>query len=460
MPFLVGIINNYSNSPVSLYKTYGDTLVLVDTTFTNIRGGFVFKNGNANSSYTQGVYKVLLKKNKGFVIINDGNEVKIKTTFNAATKTNEASDSLVVLTSDNNKAFYEFIKLQQELGIANYYIMQMLRLYPSTDKFHGTLVREYSHRQEVMVEFFKKLQGNAKQSLALKLTKAYYQASSPDWKQTDQKRDSMFATNYFTYFNPADSFYMQTNVLPEKITEFLKLNNSKVDAYNQPIKDETLSANAAIQFLNNTKSNAANFEFCLGYILKKFNKEHLESAFLQVYDAYAKPQTGDCEQTTNSATLAKWLDKVNTLRNVQIGSQAPDFEIEAGRLSLSGLESKYTLLVFWATWCPHCVEEMPKIKSVINDYNQLNASVTANYLTTVAISLDTDKEPWQKYVKDYNLYQFLNYSELKGWNSEVAKKYNVYATPTLLVLDKDKKIIAKPESAYELKTVLGKLNKE
>jgi thiol-disulfide isomerase/thioredoxin len=216
---------------------------------------------------------------------------------------------------------------------------------------------------------------------------------------------------------------------------------------------EVLLANAAIQFLLRTQPNSVNFNFCFNTVLKSFTKQHLEQALLMVYDHFAKPAAGNCEQSNALAGLKLWENKVGELRGTQIGSTAPDFEIEKGRITLASIESNYTVLLFWATWCSHCLGEVPKIKKVIDDF-YAKGNGTMQQLTTVAVSLDTDGKPWQQFIKDNSLYLFLNYSELNGWKSEIAKKFNVYATPTMFVLDKDKKIIAKPETANELKQFL------
>jgi hypothetical protein len=67
----------------------------------------------------------------------------------------------------------------------------------------------------------------------------------------------------------------------------------------------------------------------------------------------------------------------------------------------------------------------------------------------MAISTDTSKTEWTKYLKEEKL-DWINVSELKGFNSKAADDYNIFATPTMFLLDKEKKIVAKPISYREL----------
>lgn len=448
-PLVKGIIANYANQPLHLYKLYGDTLFLVDSTNTGNNGEFVFANE------AKGMYKIALQKKQFFFILNNGKPIEIKASFHPSKfENNIAANDITVLKSEENKQLYEFQRLQNQLNVANYFLIQMMRLYPLTDPYHEQIENEYFHRYKAMDEFIKNRM-KAKQAahdLSLKIALAYYQPVNPDWKQPDTWRDSIIAQHYFDYFNPADSFYLQTNILPEKMDIYMSLKTNKRDAFNQPINDEMIAAFAAKEFLDKTRINSQNFEFCFSYLLEGFKKQHLDSSFLYLYDTYTKPQSENCE--TSFAISEPIKEQADRLRDIRTGSVAPDFEI-GENLRLSSINSEYTLLLFWASWCPYCTEEVPEVKEVVNDFN--SEHINKGKLLTVAISLDTDKEQWQKFVNENNLFSFLNFSELKGWKSEVVKKYNVYATPTMFLLDKDKKIIAKPETIQQLKNNLSTL---
>ncbi|HET6226169.1 MAG TPA: TlpA disulfide reductase family protein [Bacteroidia bacterium] len=445
--FLNGYIYNYFNQPLYIYQCYGDTLLLIDSTVSDKHGGFVSNFGsiqNAELNVRTGLYKVVLLQNQYFYILYNGAPVEIKTTFQPSAFYNVATDSLTVLKSDENKQFYKFQLLQKQINIANYWLLQMMRLYPLSDPFHKQIEKEYFNRYKSLEQFVLHAPFKEKvDSNSILIAMAYYQPVLPDWKQPDSWRDSILALHYFDYFNPATSFYLNTNILPEKIDLFLKISSNKTDKYGESLIDEKLMASAAQIFLEKTRSNDVNFNFCLNYLLKKFSSDHLDNAFLSVYDNNSKPQTGDCKSGIVSENIKK---RAGELKKIAINSIAPDFNI-GENLNLSGIQSEYVLLVFWASWCPHCTAELPEIKKAVAKYNEraLNAK-----LVTLAVSLDTDRKQWQNYITSNQLFSFLNFSELKGWQSEVVKKYNVFATPTMFLLDKQKKIIAKPETSQQL----------
>ena len=119
-----------------------------------------------------------------------------------------------------------------------------------------------------------------------------------------------------------------------------------------------------------------------------------------------------------------------------------------GFMKMSSIKSDYTLIVFWSTYCNHCMQSLPLLKRIY-DAGRGNFEV-------LAVSFDTDRAAWQKFIQDNNL-GWLNYSDLLGWESKIAHDYDVQGTPTYFLLDKNKKIIAKPIELTDLASELQRL---
>ena len=51
-----------------------------------------------------------------------------------------------------------------------------------------------------------------------------------------------------------------------------------------------------------------------------------------------------------------------------------------------------------------------------------------------------------------------NSSDLRGWNSVAAEDYSIYATPTMFILDRNRKILSRPVTLYDLRTALERLS--
>lgn len=111
-------------------------------------------------------------------------------------------------------------------------------------------------------------------------------------------------------------------------------------------------------------------------------------------------------------------------------------------------DADYYLLVFWSSSCGHCLDELPKVKSFIEAHPK--------NLKVVAFGLEEDKEHWSKTITQFP--DFIHVLGLEHWDNPVALNYGVNSTPTYFILDKDKKIIAKPKDLETLKSDLEILN--
>jgi peroxiredoxin len=138
--------------------------------------------------------------------------------------------------------------------------------------------------------------------------------------------------------------------------------------------------------------------------------------------------------------------------NLQVGKTPPNFQIEksnGGTLDLyeTAGQNKYTLLMFWASWCHKCEQEMPNIGPMYAKHGYKGFEV-------IGISLDQVKGTWEKAIAD-NEMTWPNVSQLKAWNSPVVADYKVTATPTYFLLDQQGEIVLKPKRYFEVETFLN-----
>ena len=138
---------------------------------------------------------------------------------------------------------------------------------------------------------------------------------------------------------------------------------------------------------------------------------------------------------------------------VSIGRTAPEIawkENGSGKAyKLSTLnDAQNYVLVFWSTGCSHCLREIPVLYT--HTKNSKNTKV-------VAFSLENNDKDWKKYIQNYPKWH--NAIGLKKWENPIARTYQIYSTPTYIVLDKNKKIIAKPQTLDEVRKIVEYLEK-
>ena len=146
-----------------------------------------------------------------------------------------------------------------------------------------------------------------------------------------------------------------------------------------------------------------------------------------------------------SCTLDNDLEnQLETYRKMKKGNIAPDIVLKATAnqpTKLSEIKSDYTLVVFAASWCPKCTTEVPEIAKL---YKQTWKN---QKVEVVLVSLDENKEDYTAFTKDL---PFLSTCDFLKWNSPIAKDYHVFGTPTMYLLDKQRKIILRPNSVKQV----------
>ena len=154
-------------------------------------------------------------------------------------------------------------------------------------------------------------------------------------------------------------------------------------------------------------------------------------------------------------SYTKELDAIVTKMKVTaIGQMAPEIALpntDGQVVKLSSLRGKYVLIDFWAKWCGPCRRENP---NVVKAYHRFKSKGFEVY----GVSLDKNKEDWLKAIKEDGLV-WTHVSDLKYFDNQAARDYNVSGIPLSILLDKEGRIIAKnlrgPALEKKLEEVLG-----
>ncbi len=97
-------------------------------------------------------------------------------------------------------------------------------------------------------------------------------------------------------------------------------------------------------------------------------------------------------------------------------------------------KGNYVLVDFWASWCGPCRQEMPNVVESYVKYHPKGYEI-------VGVSFDSKDEPWKAAVKQLGM-DWVQLSDLKGWQSAASDAYGVMAIPSNVLLDGEGKIVA------------------
>jgi thiol-disulfide isomerase/thioredoxin len=191
--------------------------------------------------------------------------------------------------------------------------------------------------------------------------------------------------------------------------------------------------------------NSQMLEFTLYTMLDGFYQSGMENVSMYILDNYIFDD--DCGADLSDVVK----QRAQGIVNLQVGKTPSDFTIEkvdGGKLNLYSevAKNEYTLVMFWASWCHKCEQEIPVLKGVYDVYRSRGFQV-------VGVSVDNQRVQWENAVKTNDV-KWPNVSQLNAWNSPVAKEYRVTQTPTLFLLNKNKEIVLKPKRIFEVEAFL------
>jgi len=478
---LHGKIKNFANKEFMIYIHCGDSLVPVSRLKTNSNGEFIFDLKEINNviaklenkyKFTKFIFlRIELHKERNqyadFLILSsyknelsvnselpykgELKDIRISLTYNPSLWFNFATDSAVVRYSVLNKNLYKFLKQYRKVQVAESWLIEMSRLFPYTDEFSKTLINEYYKRykkMEILAKEFLKSPNRPDAKVAL----AYYRPVVPQHDLPDEERFKIFRKHFWDYFDPNDSLFAFSPVLIDKFEEWVDLHkkyNDKTARLHLENEDIITAINT---FIEKIDKNNQNKEIILRYTLKKLDKNEDKRLFLKIYDKWLKQEEKD---SLFKDTVWNWAHKKASIyRNIVIGATAPNFDIYQYSISMHEISSDITLVVFWASWCNICRQEIPRIRDVINYWKSENYNFS---LVPIFISLDYDYNEWENYIKDNKLEEFIHVCEFNGWKSSIPKKYNINAIPQIFILDRNKKIFATATLDVQLYYYLNKI---
>lgn len=452
--FLVGTLvafNSFAQNTLSgnLSLLKGQTIRLVgfnglgiyniDSTQINEQGTFSLQFSDADL----GMGYVAAADNKPYFVVLAKEQIELKG------ETLTATETVITIKGNENKLFVnyakEHAKREQALSAWDYLqkIYQGDAVFSSQKTTQQSIATEMQRIKKQDLDFLSGLPATAYLKWYLPLRKLISSVSSIAQYKTAEIPATISAFRKIDY---ADPRLYKSGLLRDAIESQYWLLENRGLPLDTIFKDMNVSTDF---LLTSIATNEKLYNEITKYLFDYFEKhslfqpsEHLSLRAL----------------TQNSCTLSDNLaNQLESYRAMKAGNTAPDILL-AGDVykngspvispsRLSEVASNYKLVVFGASWCPSCAEEMAQLLPLYGKWK-------AKGIEVVFISLDTEKKAFQEFT---SVFPFISTCDYKKWDTQAAKDYFVFASPTIFLLDNTGKIKFRPKSTAHLEAFINTL---
>lgn len=430
-------IMDLQDSTVFLAYHLGDKQYIKDTAKLDRSGNGIFRG---QQTLPQGIYMIVLPGRKYFeILISDNQRFSLNCTFS------DYFNTLKFTGSKENSAFVEYQKnwvTMQQTAIAISKRIQNNKQNNDSLKILGSVQKL---QEENMKAYLKSVVKANEGNFLGTLVKGLLPIDIPKftipigYKNPDSIRWVM------NYNYNKDHFFDNIDLNDERLIR-TPLLYSRLDSFftNVLIQSPDTINKEIDKLINKCSSNYKMFQFVSVYLFNHFRESEImghDAVMVKIADDIYLSGKADWVTREFKDDLRKQIDLI---RPNLIGKKAENMVMDSYKgifVSLYDVEKDFTVLYFWEPNCGHCQEATPKLKAYYDkpkDYS----------LEVFAVCTTADKEKWTKYIEDNKI------TWINGWDpkriSHFDFYYNVQSTPTIYVLDKNKKIIAKKLAVEEI----------
>jgi len=431
-------VQGLADTTAYLGNYYGESTYLIDTAQVNHAGEFSFFG---KKPLGQGVYFLVINKTRLFEFV-----VSEQQHFKLSTNTQDYVKNMVVTGDTDNKIFFENMLFN---GARNLEADPFIKIVSDSTATEASKLPARTALDDINKKVFAYQDGLLAQhpsTLTARILKSTRQIDIPaPPKKADGSIDSTFQFRYYRkhYW---DNFNLRDDALirlprpayQEKIKDYFT-------RFVPPIAD---SINSEIDRLAAiAKPNQETYKYFIWMCVIQFQNPTimgLDGVFVHIIRKYF--DSGEMNFWINAKMRSQLKERADQLSLSLMGMDANNLIMQDQNLkprNMFDIKNKYTILYIFDPDCSHCRQETPKLVSFYNTYK------TKYDVEVYAVSADTSIQKMKDFIKEFKT-PWITVNGPRSYVGSYHKLYDADQTPSLYIIDRRRKIIAKKPPIEEL----------
>lgn len=237
----------------------------------------------------------------------------------------------------------------------------------------------------------------------------------------------------------------------------------KVERYFRQVENQDADSliRAVDYYLLLSRTSPAMYQFLLNWFTDEYYQPKYmgqDKVFVHLFEKY---HSKGVSNWLNEKQLKAISDRAYMVMSNLVGVPAAPLmmtDISGKPSPLYNMDAAFTVVAFWDPTCGHCQHELPRIDSIYQ------AKWKSEGVKIYAVLTDNSVKPqWEKFIKDHQLTEWTHVYEPDDLEKKIKESnqpsyrqlYDVIQTPTIYLLDKDKRIIAKKLTIEQLDDVIS-----
>jgi thiol-disulfide isomerase/thioredoxin len=410
-------------SVIRLSKYVGDMTVPLDSLRYRGEAEINFKY---DSRFTDGVYVVDIGELESFQLIIANQENIVAHIYESGSgmafkpDQSKENDAFNIMMNLSDVYSTSMDTLNKATGFLSDFDPRHTAVMDSLELVYHRIANAYNNSLGLLENLFPE---SYSAQVLVPLDKIPLRSQQPEWKAKFDNNAAFNHVHYFAYINFDDERIITNPYLSNKVLDYL---------YNYTERSEQGVKESIDKILSVPNMHPKVQSFLIDLLVDFFADKEAAEFIDHIHRNYL----GSCDLPLSEETLKK----INSSVKFKSGDQLPQIKIPNQtnhQVPIHGLTGDLNVVVFWASWCPHCMREIPKLQEL---YNEMQGK-----LGVYAISLDTSKTDWIDAINGMNL-RWLNVNDLKGWQSETLTQFGVTSSPTLFLVDDKLRFLGRASS--------------